>query len=148
MSWLFALYPWIKALHIAAVVFWMAGMLYLPRLFIYHLETEPGAADSERFKVMERRLLRVIVNPAMIAAFLFGGLLLWVSPNTDWASGWLWGKLAGVAVLSWLHHVFARWRKHLGEDGRGLSARRCRLANEAPALLTLAIIILVVVKPF
>ncbi|MDE0408917.1 MAG: CopD family protein, partial [Alphaproteobacteria bacterium] len=80
MDWLFALYPWIKALHIAAVVFWMAGMLYLPRLFIYHLETEPGAADSERFKVMERRLLRVIVNPAMIAAFLFGGLLLWVSP--------------------------------------------------------------------
>ncbi|MCY3670670.1 MAG: CopD family protein [Alphaproteobacteria bacterium] len=148
MSWLFALYPWIKALHIAAVVFWMAGMLYLPRLFIYHLETEPGAADSERFKVMERRLLRVIVNPAMIAAFLFGGLLLWVSPNMEWDSGWLWGKLAGVAVLSWLHHVFARWRKHLDEDGRGLSARRCRLANEAPALLTLAIVILVVVKPF
>ena len=148
MSWLFALYPWIKALHIAAAVFWMAGMLYLPRLFVYHLETEPGAADSERFKRMEVRLLRIIVNPAMIAAFLFGGLLLWVSPNTDWSSGWLWTKLAAVAALSWLHHVFARWRKALAEDRRTLSARRCRLANEAPALLTLAIVVLVVVKPF
>ena len=148
MSWLVALYPWIKALHIAAVVFWMAGMLYLPRLFVYHLETEPGAADSERFKRMEVRLLRIIVNPAMIAAFLFGGLLLWVSPNMDWSSGWLWTKLAAVAALSWLHHVFARWRKALAEDRRTLSARRCRLANEAPALLTLAIVVLVVVKPF
>ena len=148
MSWLVALYPWIKALHIAAVVFWMAGMLYLPRLFVYHLETEPGAADSERFKRMEVRLLRVIMNPAMIAAFLFGGLLLWVSPNTDWSLGWLWTKLAAVAALSWLHHVFARWRKALAEDRRTLSARRCRLANEAPALLTLAIVVLVVVKPF
>ena len=148
MSWLVALYPWIKALHIAAVVFWMAGMLYLPRLFVYHLETEPGAADSERFKRMEVRLLRIIVNPAMIAAFLFGGLLLWVSPNMDWSSGWLWTKLAAVAALSWLHHVFARWRKALAEDRRTLSARRCRFANEAPALLTLAIVVLVVVKPF
>ncbi len=148
MTWLFALYPWIKALHIASVVFWMAGMLYLPRLFIYHLETEPGAPDSERFKRMERRLLRVIINPAMIAAFLFGGLLLWVSPSMDWASGWLWGKLAGIAALSWLHHLFARWRKALADDVRTLSARRCRLANEAPALLTLAIVVLVVVKPF
>ena len=84
----------------------------------------------------------------MIAAFLFGGLLLWVSPNMDWSSGWLWAKLAGVGALSWLHHVFARWRKDLEDDGRGLSARRCRLANEAPALLTLVIVILVVVKPF
>lgn len=148
MDWLFALYPWIKALHIAAVVFWMAGMLYLPRLFVYHLETEPGAAASERFKVMERRLLRVIVNPAMIAALLFGALLLWVSPNMDWNSGWLWTKLAAVLVLFWLHHVYARWRKHLDGDGRSLSARHCRLANEAPALLTLVIVILVVVKPF
>ena len=148
MSWLVALYPWIKALHIAAVVFWMAGMLYLPRLFVYHLETEPGAADSERFKRMEVRLLRVIMNPAMIAAFLFGGLLLWVSPQVDWSSGWLWTKLAAVAALSWLHHVFARWRKLLDDDERTLSARRCRLANEAPALLTLAIVLLVVVKPF
>ncbi len=148
MDWLFALYPWIKALHIAAVVFWMAGMLYLPRLYIYHLETEPGAPDSERSKVMERRLLRVIVNPAMIAAFLFGGLLLWVSPNMDWSSGWIWTKLAGIAALSWLHHLFARWRKALANDVRTLSARHCRLANEAPALLTLAIVLLVVVKPF
>lgn len=148
MSWLFALYPWIKALHIAAVVFWMAGMLYLPRLFIYHLETEPGAADSERFKQMERRLLRVIVNPAMIAAFLFGGLLLWISPNMDWASGWLWTKLAAIGALSWLHHLFARWRKRLEEDERTLSARHCRIANEVPAVLTLAIVILIVVKPF
>ncbi len=148
MTWLFALYPWLKALHIVAVVFWMAGMLYLPRLFIYHLETAPGAADSERFKQMERRLLRVIINPAMIAAFLFGGLLLWVSPHIDWASGWLWIKLAAIAAMLWLHHLFARWRRHLAEDGRDLSARRCRLANEAPALLTLVIVILVVVKPF
>ena len=148
MNWLFALYPWIKALHIAAVVFWMAGLLYLPRLYIYHLETEPGAPDSERFKRMERRLLRVIANPAMVAAFLFGGLLLWVSPNMDWSSGWLWTKLAAVAALAWLHHLFARWRKVFAEDRRTLSARRCRLANEAPALLTLAIVLLVVVKPF
>ena len=127
MSWLFALYPWIKALHIAAVVFWMAGMLYLPRLFIYHLETEPGAVDSERFKVMERRLLRVIVNPAMIAAFLFGGLLLWVSPNMEWDSGWLWGKLAAIAVMAWLHPPLRRagasiWMKTAGAFPRAAAA--------------------------
>ncbi len=148
MSWLVALYPWIKALHIAAAIAWMAGMLYLPRLFIYHLQTAPGAADSERFKLMERRLLRIIMNPAMVVAFLLGALLLWVSPSVDWSAVWLWVKLAGAAGMAWLHHLFARWRKRLEADRRDLSARRCRLANEAPALLMLAMVLAVVAKPF
>ena len=145
---IFGLYPWIKALHISAVIAWMAALLYLPRLFVYHCETAPGSAESERFKVMERRLLRGIANPAMIAVWVFGGLLLWISPMVDWSAGWIYAKLTLVAVLTTMHHLFGYWRKDFAADANRRTARFYRIANEVPAVLMLVIVILVVVKPF
>lgn len=138
-------YAWIKALHIVAVMAWMAGMLYLPRLFVYHAAAKPGSELSETLKAMERRLLRGIVNPAMIAAFIFGGMLLTVQ---DWGHGWLWAKLALVLGMAALHGMFARWRKDFEQDRNARPARFYRIANEAPTLLLIAIVFLAVIKPF
>ena len=139
-------YLWIKALHIISVVAWMAGMLYLPRLFVYHAEAESGSAQSETFKIMERRLLRGIVNPAMIASFVFGGLLLAIL--NDWSSGWLYVKLISVLGLVGLHGMIARWRREFAEDRNRRPARFYRLINEVPAVLMVVIVIMAVVKPF
>ena len=147
MDWLFALYPWIKALHLIAVIAWMAGMLYLPRLFVYHADVPVGSPQSETFKVMERRLLKGIVNPAMIAVFVLGALLLWIAP-IDWSSGWIWLKLVCVAGLGGLHGSFAKWRKDFGADRNTRPARTFRLANELPMVLAIVIVIMVIVKPF
>ena len=143
-----ALYPWIKALHVISVIAWMAGLLYLPRLFVYHCDAPVGSPQSETFKLMERRLLRGIMNPAMIAAFLFGGLLLAIPGVVDWHAAWMSLKLFLVAGLAALHHVFARWRTAFAEDRNRHSARFYRIANEIPAVLMVAIVIFVVVKPF
>jgi putative membrane protein len=140
-----ALYPWIKALHLISVIAWMAGLLYLPRLFVYHCAAAPGSTQSETFKVMERRLIRAIMNPAMIATWLFGFLLLWVQ---DWSQGWLHAKLVLVFVLTGMHHVFSRWRKAFERDANSHPARTFRIANEVPTILMIAIVILVIVKPF
>ena len=141
-----ALYPWIKALHIIAVIAWMAGMLYLPRLFVYHCETQPGSAESERFKVMERRLLRAIVNPAMIAAWIFG---IWLAFLGDvWSDGWFHAKLALLVAMQLVHAGFARWRRQFANDANRHSARFYRWMNEVPTLLLIGIVILAVVKPF
>ncbi|MEQ8193217.1 MAG: protoporphyrinogen oxidase HemJ [Rhodospirillales bacterium] len=139
-------YLWIKALHIISVIAWMAGMLYLPRLFVYHADTEPGTAQSETFKIMERRLLRGIVNPSMIASFVFGGLLLAIL--NDWSSGWLYVKLTCVLGLAALHGMTARWYRDFAADRNRRSARFYRLMNEAPAVLMVVIVIMAVVKPF
>jgi protoporphyrinogen IX oxidase len=139
---------WIKALHVVAVISWMAGLLYLPRLFVYHTETEPGSESSERFKVMERRLLRLIMNPAMVAAWLFGILLLLVPGLVDWSAGWIWVKLASVAALTVLHHLFALWRKDFAADRARRPARVYRIANEGPTLAMIVVVIMVIVKPF
>ena len=140
------LYPWVKAFHIIAVIAWMAGMLYLPRLFVYHCEAEPNTRQSETFKVMERRLLRVIINPAMIVAWLLG---LWLAWRGGWfAAGWLQLKLLLALVMSGLHGVFALWVKDFAHDRNQRSAKFYRIVNEIPTLLLILIVILAVVKPF
>jgi putative membrane protein len=147
MDWLVPLYPWIKALHIISVISWMAGMLYLPRLFIYHCDAEIGSDKSETFKIMERRLLRAIINPAMIASFLFGGALLATPGIVDWSSWWIYVKLVLVLILSGMHGLFSRWRKNFESDQNTLSTKTFRIVNEVPTVLMIAIVILVVVKP-
>lgn len=136
----------IKALHIVAVMAWMAGLWYLPRLFVYHAET-PAGPQAETFKIMERRLLRGIMNPAMIAVFLLGGLMLAEHPELGRA-GWLHGKLGLVLVLAGLHGFLAGCRKAFAADRNTRSARVYRLLNEIPTVLVVVIAILAVVKPF
>jgi putative membrane protein len=148
MSWLAVWYPWIKAGHIVSVMAWMAGMLYLPRLFVYHAETEPGSRQSETFKVMERRLLRGIINPAMIASIVFGTLLACTPGLVTWSEGWIWVKLAAVVGLGVAHHFFARWRKEFAEDRNTRPAKFYRKVNEIPTVLLIVIVIMVVVQPF
>jgi len=139
-------YAWLKAFHIIAVIAWMAGMLYLPRLFVYHCAAEKGSIQSETFKVMERRLLRAIINPAMIAAWVLG---LWLAWQGHWfTSTWLQAKFALVLILSAVHGLFARWVKSFARDGNSHSARFYRVMNEVPTLLMIGIVILAVIKPF
>jgi putative membrane protein len=140
------MYLWIKAFHVIAVIAWMAGMLYLPRLFVYHCDAEKGSVQSETFKVMERRLLKAIINPAMIVAWVLGLYLAW---DGGWfRSGWLHGKLALVLGLSAVHGLYARWVRDFAADRNTRPARFYRVWNEAPTLLLIGIIILVIVKPF
>ncbi|HYD31821.1 MAG TPA: protoporphyrinogen oxidase HemJ [Azospirillaceae bacterium] len=140
-------YEWVKALHVVSIIAWMAGLLYMPRLFVYHSGVTPGSEASETFKVMERKLLRFIMNPAMIAAYVFGGLMLWLNP--DWLSQpWLHAKLTLVAVLTWAHHAQGRWRKAFAEDRNTHPQKFFRMMNEVPTVLMIGIVILVIVKPF
>jgi putative membrane protein len=140
------MYEWIKALHVIAVISWMAGLLYLPRLFVYHCEAEIGSKQSETFKVMERRLLKAIMDPAMIAAWLAGLYLAW---SGHWfSSGWLHGKLALVILLSGVHGFFSRCVKDFAADRNTRSQKFYRIINEMPTVLMIGIVILVVVKPF
>jgi putative membrane protein len=141
-----ALYPWIKAFHIIAVIAWMAGMLYLPRLFVYHCRAEKGSVQSETFKVMERRLLGAIVTPALIATWLLGLALGWMGGWFD--SGWLQAKLALVVALTAVHGLLARWVKAFAADRNRHSEKFYRIINEVPTILMIAIVILAVVKPF
>jgi protoporphyrinogen IX oxidase len=147
-GWLLASYPWIKALHLVSVIAWMAGLLYLPRLFVYHAAETPGSPTAETFKVMERRLVRAIMNPAMVAVFVFGTLLALTPGVVDWAGLWIYAKLLLVAGLAALHHALARWRKDFAESRNTRPARFYRIVNEVPTLLMIAIVILVIVKPF
>src|SRR5579872_5170610 len=140
------MYLWLKAFHIIAVIAWMAGMLYLPRLFVYHTEAPAGSAESERFKVMERKLLRVIVNPSMIAVWILGLTLAYVSHAYE--QGWLQAKFLLVIVLSGLHGFLARCVRAFANDSNTYSQRFYRIINEVPAVLMIAIVILAVVKPF
>jgi putative membrane protein len=140
------MYLWIKAFHVVAVIAWMAGMLYLPRLFVYHCDAEKGSVQSETFKVMERRLLKAIINPAMIVAWVLGLYLAW---DGGWfRSGWLHGKLALVLGLSAVHGLYARWVRDFAADRNTRPARFYRVWNEVPTLLLVGIVILVIVKPF
>jgi putative membrane protein len=145
------MYDWIKALHIIAVIAWMAGMLYLPRLFVYHCAAEKGSVQSETFKAMERRLLRAIMNPAMAATWLFGLWLAWHGPDSRYgwfAYGWLEAKLVLVLALSGVHGMLARWVRVFAADRNRHSQRFYRIINEIPTILMIAIVILAVVKPF
>ena len=140
------LYFWIKALHVIAVISWMAGMLYLPRLFVYHAEVASGSPQSEIFKRMERRLLRAIINPAMIATWLAGLWLAW--RGFGFTGGWLHAKIGLVLLMSAVHGYLAGAMRKFAEDRNKKSARHWRLVNEIPTLLMIAIVVLVVVKPF
>lgn len=140
-------YEWLRALHIISVIAWMAGLLYLPRLFVYHADAPAGSELSETFKTMERRLLRYIMNPAMIAAWIFGGGMLWANPAL-FSEGWMHVKLTAIILMTGLHHVFARWRKGFMRDENTRSATYFRWANEAPTVLMIIIVIMAVVQPF
>ena len=142
------LYPWLKALHIISVIAWMAAMLYLPRLFVYHANAEPGSDKSETFKIMERRLLRAIMTPAMVASLLFGGALLLLPGIVDWHAGWIWIKIALVAGLLIIHERLASWQRDFARDSNRKTARFYRMVNEVPAVLVIATVVLAVVKPF
>ena len=143
------MYLYLKALHVIAVIAWMAGMLYLPRLFVYHCEAEPGSKQSETFKVMERRLLKAIINPAMIATWVFGLTLIWLMGWDGFrAAGWLHLKLALVIAMSGLHGYFARLVKQFAADKNRHSQKFYRIVNEILTLLMVLIVFLAVVKPF
>lgn len=140
-------YLWIKAFHILAVISWMAGMLYLPRLYVYHADAPKGSAQSETFKIMERRLLRLIVNPAMIAAWLFGGLM--IAANPDFLhQGWMHAKLGCLVLMQVVHALYARWRRVFARDGNVRPASFYRWWNEAPTVLMIVIVVMAIVKPF
>jgi len=140
------LYDVLKALHIISVIAWMAGLLYLPRLFVYHAAVEKGSAQSETFKTMERRLMRAIMNPAMIATWIFGLLLTW--QGAWWHAGWWHAKFALVCGLTVVHHLYSLWRKDFAADRNMRPARFYRWWNEVPTLLMIAIVFLVVLKAF
>lgn len=146
-AWLVDFRPWIRAFHIVSVIAWMAGMLYLPRLFVYHCDKAAGSEASEMLKVMEHRLLRAIINPAMVAAFVFGGLMLATPGVIDWGAWWIHAKLVLVVGMAAAHGFFARWRREFAEDRNQRTARFYRMANEVPTILMIGIVFLAVIKP-
>jgi len=148
IGWLAAAYPWIKSVHILAVIAWMAGLLYLPRLFVYHAMAPIGSDQSETFKIMERRLQRGIINPAMLATLAFGSLLAAIPGIVPWHRGWIWAKLALVVALLVYSHALVRWRRAFADDRNRHPPRYFRLVNELPTIALVAIVVLVVVKPF
>jgi putative membrane protein len=140
------MYQWLLAFHIIAVIAWMAGMLYLPRLFVYHCEADVGSRQSETFKVMERRLLKAIINPAMIVTWLLG---LWLAWKGNWfAAPWLHVKLVLVLGMMGIHGILTKYVREFAADRRRKSAKFFRIVNEIPTVLMILIVILVVVKPF
>jgi putative membrane protein len=140
------LYLWVKAVHVIAVIAWMAGMLYLPRLFVYHCEAEPGSKQSETFKVMERRLLRAIINPAMTVTWVAGLWLMWEGGFL--ASHWMHAKLLLVVAMSGMHGFLSRWVRAFAVDRNLHSQKFYRIINEVPTILMIGIVVLVIVKPF
>ncbi len=140
------LYLWIKAVHVIAVISWMAGMLYLPRLFVYHADVDPASDQSKLFKLMERRLLRVIINPAMMVAWVAGLWLAW--SGFGFHGTWLYLKLAAVIAMSGVHGYFSGAVRRFADDRNETSSRNWRLINEIPTVLMIVIVILVIVKPF
>jgi len=150
MSWPFLahLYPWTKALHLIALIAWMAGLLYLPRLFVYHCEAPAGTQMSEMFKVMEYRLYKFIMTPAMLATFLFGILLALTPGLVDWHAGWFYVKLVAVLMLAGTHGAMSRWRKDFLADRNRHPQKFFRIMNEVPTVLMLVAVVMVVVQPF
>ena len=142
------MYAWIKALHIIGVIAWMAGLLYLPRLFVYHTECDAGSQQSETFKIMERRLFRVIMNPAMGLSLGSGAILLLNLDNAVWTEVWMYVKLACVAGLVGSHVIMGKWRRSFAENRNRRSRSFYRTMNEVPTCLMIAAVIFVVTKPF
>ncbi len=146
-DWLAWAYPATKAFHIISVISWMAGLFYLPRLFVYHAE-EASSGDqlSETLKIMERKLMRVIMNPAMIATWIFGLMLVFTPGIVDWSMVWPWTKAAAVLIMTWFHHWLAKRRKDFIRGENSLSGKHYRMMNEVPTLLMIMIVLSVVVK--
>jgi putative membrane protein len=147
-GWLPGAYPWLKALHIIAVIAWMAGLLYLPRLYVYHAAAPAGSRRAATFEIMERRLLRAIMLPAAAMTYAFGLLLAATPGVVDWHQGWIWVKLGLVLLLTTFHLLLEHWRRDFAERRFSHSVRFYRIANELPTLTMVAIVLLVVVKPF
>jgi len=147
-DFLLALYPWVKSLHVVSMVAWMAGLFYLPRLYVYHCQVAHGTTEGERFKVMERRLLKQITTPAMIATVVFGLILAFTPGVIDWAAGWWHVKLFCVLVLLAYHGKLSRWRRDFMEDRNTRSERFYRIANEVPTVLLLIVVVMVIARPF
>jgi len=146
-DFLFIAYPWIKALHIMAVISWMAGLFYLPRVMVYHVErAETGDVLDVTFQVMESKLLRVIMNPAMIATWFFGGLLVVTPGIVDWAMVWPWLKGGSVLIMTWFHHWLSLRRKDFEMGQNSLTGRQYRLMNEVPTILMIVIVLSVIIK--
>jgi len=143
-----AAYPWLKALHIVAVIAWMAGLLYLPRLYVYHSAVPRGSNRARMLEVMERRLLRGIMLPAIVMVYLFGLWLVAIPGVVDWQQGWIWAKLALVLLLTVFHLILARWRRQFAAGAFPHSAGFFRAVNELPTVAMIAIVLLVVLKPF
>jgi protoporphyrinogen IX oxidase len=143
-----AAYPWAKALHIIAVIAWMAGLLYLPRLFVYHADLPSGSSRAAMLEVMERRLLHGIMLPSAVMAYGFGLALVATPGVVDWQRGWLWAKLGLVVLLTLFHLLLAWWRRDLAQGRFTHSAKFYRVMNELPTIAMIAIVVLVVVKPF
>ena len=139
-------YNWFKALHVIAVISWMAGLLYLPRLFVYHADAEKGSELSETLKIMERRLLRIIMNPAMIVAWIAGGLMLWGNMAL-FSEGWMHTKFTAVVLMTGFHHALAKWRKAFLKDENVKTSKFYRRINEIPTVLMIVIVIMVLVRP-
>ena len=148
MTFLLTLYPWTKALHVISLIAWMAGLLYLPRLFVYHCDVARGSSGSERFKVMEYRLMTRIMNPAMIATWVFGISLVLTPGVIDWHAGWWHVKLTSVILMSGAHGAMSARRRAFLEDRNIKPQRYFRILNEVPTVLMIIIVIMVIVKPF
>lgn len=139
---------WFRALHVISVISWLAALLYLPRLYVYHCQTVPGSAASERFKIMEARLLKRIATPAMVASWSFGILLVLTPGTINWHAGWWHLKLLSVLLLSGFHGILSRWRKDFLADRNRRPERFYRMVNEVPTILMVVIVVMVIVKPF
>lgn len=147
-DFLFSWYDWIKALHVISVIAWMAGLFYLPRLYVYHTETVgSGTETDELFQTMERRLLKAIMNPSMIASWLFGLLLVATPGFVDWTSVWPWTKAAAILGMTWFHMWCAARRKDFVAGTNARSGRHYRMMNEVPTLLLIVIVVSVIVRP-
>ena len=148
-DWLAWLYPFTKSLHIMAVISWMAGLFYLPRLYVYHAERATvGGELSETFKVMEQKLLKVIINPAGVVTWIAGLLLAFTPGIIDWSEGWVWVKAVAVIAMTWFHHKLMGWRKLFLADANARDGRYYRLMNEVPTILMIVIVLMVIVRPF
>jgi protoporphyrinogen IX oxidase len=143
-----AAYPWVKALHIIAVIAWMAGLLYLPRLYVYHADSPSGSNRAAMLGIMERRLLHGIMLPAAAMSYAFGILLAAIPGAVDWHRGWIWAKLALVVLLTAFHILLAVWRRDIAQGRHTHTAKFYRVMNELPTVMMIAIVLLVVVKPF
>jgi putative membrane protein len=144
-----AAYPWIKSFHVISVIAWMAGLFYLPRLFVYHVEqVGHGGATDEMFQIMERRLYRAIMNPSMIATWVFGLMMVFTPGIIDWAQPWVWMKAAGIVGMTWFHHWLGRRRKEFLAGPSPWTGRQFRLMNEVPTILMVLIVVAVIARPF